>query len=614
MKNDMKRRLAIYAMYDKKGQVDDYIIYCINGLAKVVNDIIVVSNNILEPNAKQKLNMVTHIYERSDNGYDVGAFAHVICDLQIKNEMCKYDELILLNDSIFGPFYPLTDMFSEMDKRETLDFWGITKRGNSDFDGGEHIYPEHMQLYFYVIRKRMLHSREFVGYWNIIPEQITDFRSAIINYEFTFTKYFEKQGYKWDVYCKTEEYNTNRASINLSPYHYASYELIKNEKCPFMKRKMCTGDFVNAEYCDKSNVRKAIEYVDKYTNYDIDLVWKHILKVYHIEDILEGLQMYRIIDDETAEKGKSIEQIQIIELKSDIKNAICIEKEKTPLSYTLVINFKNLEELAPLNNARKNCLIENLFPYEGYSRKIVKLFEESPRLGLLIPPLKTFGKLAYSLEQKWENDESAVKLYRNNRLHVPFRKDRAPIYKIDGFLCRSELLNQQIIQTLKGTDGQTMMQMMPLIAQEKGYYTEVLIKKDYVSRYVSNLQNVAYELWKSIGIANEKDDMDLKDMKDMILKKRILEFCKNHKKIYIYGAGQLAYRIIRILQETSQIEGIVVSDLTGNESILGGYQVQCIDDIVVEQSSFIIAVGKKNTKDVIKILSYRGIKDYLILN
>ena len=370
---------------------------------------------------------------------------------------------------------------------------------------------------------------------------------------------------------------------------------------------------MNAEYCDKSNVRKAMTYIDKYTEYDIDLIWRHILRVYHIGDLIDGLQMYRVLDEEVVKEDKSTELIRIIDMEDVVSEYACGKQNEQVPPYTMVVDFRNLEEIEPLKQARKSCVIDNLFPYEGYGCHIVKLFEESPRLGVLIPPLKTFGKLAYSLAQKWENDEIAAQLYQRNELQVPFKKDTAPIHKIDGFLCRSELLNQQIIEILKGQDGQTMMQMMPLIAQENGYYTEVLMKKRYVSSYALNLQNVASELWKSIGI-NVEVDVDLKVMRDLVFRKKVLEFYKKHRKIYIYGAGQLAYRTIRILQEIGQIEGVVVSDLTGNESMLGGYQVQCIDDIEVERASFIIAVGEKHYKEVTKKILEMGIEDYLILN
>lgn len=609
----MKKRLCIYATYDKHGNIEEYVEYCLEQISKVVSNLFVVSNSGLNRNAREKLYMANRIYERSDEGYDMGGFAHVICDLLEKNELWQYDELILLNDSIFGPFYSLADMFSKMDKNEMLDFWGITKRGISDFDGGEYIYPEHIQLYFYVVRKRMLQSEEFASYWNTISEKVTDFRSAIINYEFAFTQYFKERGYKWDVYCHVEAYDTDQIRLNLSPYHYASYELIKEKKCPFMKRKMCTGDFVSAEYCDKSNIRKAMAYIDKHTEYDIDLIWKHILKSYHMEDILEGLQLYQVLEEEIVKEDKSTELIRVIEIGAGVSEGGVFKQGEHVPPYTLVIDFRNLEDIEPLKQARMRCVIDNLFPHEGYASQIVQLFEDAPRLGMLIPPLMTFGKLAYSLMHRWENDEVASRLYQSNDLHVPFKKDKAPTHKIDGFLCRSELLNENILEILGREDGQIMMQMMPLIAQEKGYYTEILINKDYVSCYVSNLRNVAGDLWKSLGMDTE-DDMDLRHMKDLIFRKKVLEFYRKHKKIFIYGAGQLAYRIIRIMQTVGQIEGVVVSDLTSNESVLGEYKVQCINDINVAQSSFIIAVGEKHNKDVIDKLLQMGMEDYLILN
>lgn len=59
----------------------------------------------------------------------------MINNLVNEGRLEQYDEIIFLNDSVFGPFYPFGEMFLKMEERKELDFWGVTKRGISDFDG-----------------------------------------------------------------------------------------------------------------------------------------------------------------------------------------------------------------------------------------------------------------------------------------------------------------------------------------------------------------------------------------------------------------------------------------------------------------------------------------------
>lgn len=243
----MNKRLTIYMTYNKNGIIDDYIVYMLKQLVNVSSDIIVVSNKKLKQREKEKIAFVSEYIERGNEKFDVGAYSQVIKELYDKRQIYEYDELVLINDSVFGPFFDLNDMFSAMDRRKGLDFWGITKRGRSDFDGGAGVYPEHIQSYFYAFRKSIISQDAFKEYWQQVVDEISDFRSAILNYEFKLTEHFEKLGFKWDTYCDCNDYIGNNINRNFSPYHYSTYELIKDKRCPFLKRKLFTGDFVNKE-------------------------------------------------------------------------------------------------------------------------------------------------------------------------------------------------------------------------------------------------------------------------------------------------------------------------------------------------------------------------------
>lgn len=614
MKSENKRRLAIYATYDKEGKIDDYIFYCLNELKKIVRDIVVVSNNKILSNDRSRLSFVESIYERDDEGFDMGGFAHVINILFEQHEIEKYEEIIFMNDSVFGPVYPFSEMFSIMNQREDIDFWGITKRGISDFDGGDEIYPEHIQLYFYVVRKRMLHSQEFCDYWKYIPSKVTDFRSAILNYEFEFTKYFEDKGYKWDVYCHADNYMTDNPKLNLSPYHYCSYQLIKDMRCPLLKRKLFTGDFIEGKYSDKSDLNKTISYIEKYTDYNVDLIWSHILRVYHLEDIIESMQMYKIIDEGNNDFVQNSSQIRVIDFGGHVEK--CSDFEITvsdKAEYSLFISIKENSKIPQaLRDAEERCVIENILVNNQYISKVIDLFYENSRLGVMVPPMNSFGRISNSIEQRWQDETVVTQMQNKYHLSVPISK-RAPIHKISAFWCRSNILNADLLNDLKNDLSGTVMQMIPLFAQQKGYYTEILVNKTYFATILTNMQRMIHDIW-SMSYIELADDANIEEMRDEIYKREIEKYIKKKDKLYVYGAGQLACRIVRIVDTMRKLDGIVVSDKNGNSKMVCGYPIMCIDEVEqVSNCSFIVAVGRKNNRSVEDKLKALQVTDYLLL-
>ncbi len=612
-------RLAIYAIYDKGGRIDDYITYFAGKLRSVADDLIVVSNIDLPQSEKEKLSMADRIYEREDIGYDAGAFAYVLDNLSVENELERYDEIIFLNDSIFGPFYPLEEMFSKMDQNQELDFWGITERGEADFDGGDEIYPEHIQLYFYVVRKNMLHSQDFKGYWREIPERITDFRSAIINYEFAFTRYFSDKGYKWDVYCHTDELVTEYPKINLSPYHYCIYKLIKEKGCPVLKRKLFTGDAIDGRFTDKSDLRQAISYIRKHTDYDCDLMWQHILRAYPIGDVIEGAQLYELL--EAGHKSDLTEccAVRVIDyhgiIASHIVPIVDVITDDSA-KYTFYVSVEaNYMEPYRLYCAEVDCVVQNMFADRAYVSSIVELFEQDTRLGVLVPPISTFGKIKRSVMKEWQNADLAEDFIKRYDVRVPMKQE-APIHAIHAFWCRSNILNDKIVDELREDSTGTVMQLMPLLAQQKGYYTKVLINQEYAACQLANLQGLLRDFCGMSYFTSRRDgnsDMDIEQMRDTVYMRRITEFVRNKEYVYIYGAGQLACRMVKIMEEMRKPDGIVVSDTNGNVRNLCGYEVMCIDKIRHTNCSIIVAVGKKNNLIIENKLRQADIHDYLLL-
>ena len=98
----MKKRLAIYCFYDKDGIVDDYVVFFLRALRKTVSRICCVVNGRLTENGRKALLSCTdELTERENTGFDAWAYAF-FANGRI-DELREYDELVLCNNSFFGP-------------------------------------------------------------------------------------------------------------------------------------------------------------------------------------------------------------------------------------------------------------------------------------------------------------------------------------------------------------------------------------------------------------------------------------------------------------------------------------------------------------------------------
>ena len=599
------KRLTIYATYTASKVNTDYIIYMIDRLS-MISDVYMVSNCSLTENDKRKYSRALGIIERCDEGYDIGAYSYALNQLEESGTLYDYDELILLNDSIFGPFYSLTEMFDNMDKKSPdVDFWGITKRGINNFDGGIELYPEHIQLYFFVIRRNMFHDSRFRNYMELISTSITDFRSAIIKYEFAFTDYFSKLGYRYDTYCNTDLFITENPSNNLSPYHYCMFDLISKERCPFLKRKLFTGEFIDKKYTDASDLRKTFKYIDEMTDYDIDLIWSHILSTYSMLDIMKAMQLTEIIDSSNLDHYKDFMEF----FDSNMVNHGCDCFFKSYDEYSIYIDLRFKDENPVIRNSMVDLVMSNLFWGDKYIDKICGFFGNEHRLGLLIPPIKTFGEIETDFCYIWNSTRILEKI--SDKYSLGFNHNSSALYSIRGFVVRNGILPESLIEDIKTDDTGTILQMLPYFVQKAGFYTKTIVNSSYFPSLIDNLSFISSSLIRSCD--TNYRNRTIEDLKMSQIHNIVLSSIKPGLNIYIYGAGRFAQEIILGLRNELTIKGIVVSDTNGNTHKIGQYEVISINMLNDNKPFFIVAVGKKNSKIVALELQERGYNDFLII-
>lgn len=204
--NCFDNTLLIYVIYNESGAVDPYKLAFYHSMEKYAQKIRVVVNGSLEPKDYDELNKSAEVLIRENTGYDAAGFRAGILSFS-KEELKQFDRLLLINDTNIGPIYDFDQVFEKMNPRQH-DFWGLLYGQESIDPTGLNpfgYFPRHIQTYFLVVERSMLHSEDFYGFYEKMPNTNTR-NMAIACYETYLTKYFEDRGYRSSVYVESKEY------------------------------------------------------------------------------------------------------------------------------------------------------------------------------------------------------------------------------------------------------------------------------------------------------------------------------------------------------------------------------------------------------------------------
>jgi O-antigen biosynthesis protein len=161
------------------------------GLKSLCHAIIVVFDNDLAPGEREKLlPYAAHVIIGRHGEYDFGSYKRGFEWALEKCLLTDADDLILCNDSCFGPVGSFEPMFVEMDARQ-LDFWGAT-------DSHEITY--HLQSYWLVFSRKVFLSDIFKNFLRAIEKQ-ENVQQVILNYELGLTKALIAAGFIAGAMC-----------------------------------------------------------------------------------------------------------------------------------------------------------------------------------------------------------------------------------------------------------------------------------------------------------------------------------------------------------------------------------------------------------------------------
>lgn len=189
-------RAVLFAHFDKHNIIDDYVIYYLNELKKISRSIIFVSTSSISESELAKLQGICAlVFTRPNIGYDFYSWKEGFAQLL---DLDKYDELVICNDSCYGPVFDLHPIFEKMSLSKA-DFWGMTSNSQIQF---------HLQSYFLVFKRQVFLSKIFQDFW--LDLKIVDSKPALIfAYEIGLTQKLIKANFKAGSFFKMSLFNAH---------------------------------------------------------------------------------------------------------------------------------------------------------------------------------------------------------------------------------------------------------------------------------------------------------------------------------------------------------------------------------------------------------------------
>lgn len=635
------KRLGIFVFYDKDGIVDRYVEYLLDQMKLVLNRIVIVSNVHLERQEQEKLCAYTKEYfERENIGFDAGAYKDVLCNFIGWEEIGKYDELVMFNDTFYGFFCSAEQIFKSMSKKD-CDFWGITVH----YANLQDFIAEHVQSYFLVIRSRMLHDPLFMGWWRDLKYPVNS-ASAVSDFEIAFSVFFSNLGYHHSSYVDTSEWKHETENNGFNFTGYRIFRLLSELSCPILKKK----NIALYPLDSSDDALKTLQYIESQTDYDANLIWENLLRLYDISILQKNFHFTLCIPEVPSFPRPScstallliLDNIRnlpllarylinvqldtmyifvrrkefcgIIEDKIKVKGLSVIYLENNNISPFLLVS-SNFDYYFFLTDEINTCVdpltadrilfsrFDAFIKSKEYCNNLLACMEESSKIGLVMPNFESseiFQNISLKENEKWNMRINAVQnLILQQGLKIPMSEGIRPFIYGKCFCAKKDAIKQLFVMS----------------RQDETFFSDVLpYALIYIAQANGYLSYRIYRPYDEPGIVLQNNASD-NIPSPFNLQRKILYYIsgllsdiEHFDDKYIYGTGFVGTGMAEILDAMGfSFSGFVVSDGEKKESLLMKHPVFYLSQIKnMNNSCFILGVSKKNRENIIKNLRDYG--------
>jgi lipopolysaccharide biosynthesis protein len=264
-----QRRLVLFAHYDPQDQIDPYVVYYLKQLHELGSEILFVSGATeLSKDACAPIErFCAGIYTKRNLSLDFGSWNIGWQLLRQKGwKLEHFDQLILANDSVYGPLFPLSELLSSAGD---ADLYGATE--------SEEVVP-HLQSYFLALRLNTKTRAFLTKFWNEF-RYVLDKRTIIDRYEFGISSQARQQGLTMGAFIPNatarkvaleipdHPYRAQLIANNVNNTLYLWDTLIERLRFPFLKT-----DIPRVNRYQSKRLALLAEFLTEHTTYPPHLI------------------------------------------------------------------------------------------------------------------------------------------------------------------------------------------------------------------------------------------------------------------------------------------------------------------------------------------------------
>lgn len=466
------KRVLIYVVYDRRGDVEAYIPYALEKLRGFCDHVLVVVNGLLSEGGREVLEPVSdEILVRENHGFDITGYKEGLEHLADRLE--EWDEVVLANDTWFGPVGDFETLFDRMNRRP-LHFWGMTDHPRVEpnpFTGDDYL-AYHLQSYWMAVRRDMVLSEEWRTYWQDLP-RLNSYSDAVAKHEAVFTERFVDLGFVAEVaFPGLTDKIENNAVLYAEQLIEAGCPTLKRRPFfqwpPYMDRLAVVGRWT-LDAAERRGYPMELIYQDLARNvepqtlntdaamleiladdddgsYDPDrplsvLATAHIFYPEMTDEIMDRLDAlpgeYDLIvttpEEARADQireylgrraSRGAVEVRVLPSNNGRDQAAFLvgcREELLSDRYDLVVKLHSKKTPQDSDNVGRHFKLQqfdNLLPSAGYAANLVALFQREPGLGLVFPPVVHIGHPTLG-HGWWANKPGFVELAKELDIRVP---------------------------------------------------------------------------------------------------------------------------------------------------------------------------------------------------
>lgn len=524
---------------------NEYIKFLLDSITPNLSHFCVIINNKFEAN---------NIFEKytediiiNSSYQDIDIWSDVLINHIGFDTLVNFDEIILFDDSFFGPIYSFEEIFNNMDNIN-LDFWTILSNGVDDELNSTNIQ-------FIAFRNNLIKSDDFKEFWrNANCNSLKD-----KNNENYLINYFSDLKFKWKNYLDV----ANNFELDKKESFFCIfdvYNLIINYKLPLINIKPFTlPKKIHLKYHNGLDLSLTMNYLNHKTDYDVSLIYKYLLKIMDPNALVNLLNLNKIIPrnsntDYRSDKAIAVivhiyyedlldydfkllrnipEYIDIIITTNELDKKVLIEKNFLSKlknnSKVILVNSRGREMSALfvgckdiiknydyfcfvhdkkssfhthslIGSSFRDTIWENMLASEDYINSIIKYFDENDSLGVLVPPRVNHATIFTSFYANYwlSNVNEMKKLLDKMNINVELNLRERPLSIGNCYWARFEALKPLFNldfdyvdfnpepMPLDGTVSHALERIYGHVAASQGFYTEIVMTEDYGSNEITN--------------------------------------------------------------------------------------------------------------------------------